>query len=279
MVQHPLSLPADRQLLSRFLEHVRVDSATPPRQLLARLAEAFSHLPYENLSKIIRFKQSGSVVAAREDPAEIIEGHITGGTGGTCFSLTATLLHLVRSLGFAAEPILADRGYGPNTHCALLVHIDHHPHLLDPGFLIVDPIPLSGAEQIVKTRFNELVLVPDPTHRKLDLFTVEKNGRRYRLTFKTEPADVSEFLRAWDASFSWEMMHYPVVTRVVDQQQIYLRGQYEQIRNLGAVQLREIPPTELAHTISSQFGIQLPIVQQALAILRQQGDRLTRAQP
>jgi arylamine N-acetyltransferase len=98
-------------------------------------ARAFATLPYENLSKVIRFAEAGDAVAARELPAEIINRHLQWGTGGTCFSLTATLLHLIRSLGFEAEPILADRPYGSNTHCALRVMVEGQPHLLDPGYL------------------------------------------------------------------------------------------------------------------------------------------------
>ena len=45
-------------------------------------------------------------------PAEVLADHEQCGAGGTCFSLTAAFLHLVRSLGWKAEPLLADRRYG-----------------------------------------------------------------------------------------------------------------------------------------------------------------------
>ena len=109
-------------------------------------------------------------------------------SGGTCFSLTAALLHLVRSLGLPGEPILADRRYGVDTHCALLVWLDDRPHLLDPGYLIVEPVPLDATtnELVVPTRFNQLHLMPGEADR-IELHTAEQGNRRYRLTYKTSP--------------------------------------------------------------------------------------------
>lgn len=273
MLTEPLAAPADLELLSRFLGHFQLDPRTEPRRLLAEVSAAFSRVPYENLSKIIKFQQSGNVSAARQCPDEILIGHFRWGTGGTCFSLTAAMLYLVRSLGFRADPILADRSYGSNTHCALVVWIDDRPHLLDPGFLIVDPIPIAlASEQRVTTAFNAVVLAAQQDSAKIDLFTCDKTSRRHRVTFKTDPVDSGEFLRAWDESFAWDMMHYPVLTRVVDQQQVYVRGLYQQIRRDNAVIRQQIAPDELARSITSQFGIHPQIVQEALAILQGAGD-------
>ncbi len=83
------------------------------------------------------------------------------GSGGTCFSLTATLLALVRSLGLRAEPILADRPYGERTHSGLIVWIDDRAHLVDPGYLLTEPIPLEADLLIEKpTSFNTVILTP-----------------------------------------------------------------------------------------------------------------------
>src|SRR5687767_5394334 len=103
MVQHPLAIPQDQELLSRFVQYFQLNPRSTPRELLRQVATAFSRLPYENLSKIIKFEDCQNVTAARQFPHEIVQGHIQYGAGGTCFSLTSTLLYLVRSLGFQAE--------------------------------------------------------------------------------------------------------------------------------------------------------------------------------
>jgi arylamine N-acetyltransferase len=241
-----------------------------PRDKLRQVTAAFARLPYENLTKIIKEDERGGA-AARRAPDEVLADHWRLGAGGTCFSLTATLLHLVRALGFDAQPLLADRRYGANTHCALLVWIEDRPHLIDPGYLIVEPIPLGGSEpRRIATDFNELVLAPRGDE-KLDLSTLSSSGETYRLTYKTSPADASEFLRAWDESFGWEMMQYPLLTRACEGRQVYLRGHHHQVRRRSTTARQEIPPADLLRRIVEDFGIDPGVARRALDILRRKG--------
>src|SRR5579862_4890429 len=125
MHHHPLSPPErDSPHLRDFLCANNIDPSRAPIELLTDVASAFSRLPFENLTKIIKDAEAGRVEEARRTPGEVLEDHWTLGTGGTCFALTSTMLHLVRALGFQAEPILADRSYGADTHSAFLVWLD-----------------------------------------------------------------------------------------------------------------------------------------------------------
>jgi arylamine N-acetyltransferase len=174
----------------------------------------------------------------------------------------------VRSLGWKAEYILADRRYGLDTHCALLVWMDDVPHLLDPGFLIVDPIPVSSAEQGVETGFNRLILAPEGRNDRISLSTVRQDSKTYRLTYKISPVDTSEFYQAWDASFDWDMMHYPLLTRTAASGQIYLNGSRLRITGTDSVERREITGENLAATISEEFSIRPEIAARAISILK-----------
>lgn len=258
-------------MLREFLRHFGIHRSG---NLLNSVAAAFARLPYENLTKIIKWTECGRSPQARRGPREVFWDHVALGTGGTCFSLTATLLHLVRTLGYEAEPILADRRYGLNTHCALLVWISGRLHLLDPGYLIVDPMPLPSGERHLQTEFNELLLVPVPGRDVLELRTVEADACRHRLTYKLLPIDTPEFLKVWDESFGWEMMRYPLLTRAEHGRQLYLRGNRFQVRTPGAVDHREIPPQELLARIQSEFRIAPSVAARALSILGKRGERL-----
>jgi len=270
---NPLAQPQDRDVLMAFVKHFRLSADRTPRERLRDVATAFTHLPYENLTKIIKEDQEQAAIRSRRLPAEVLADHFRAGAGGTCFSLAATLLHLVRSLGWQAEPLLADRRYGENTHCALLVWIDGRPHLLDPGYLILDPIPLDVRSQTrIVTEFNELVLTPQTGGRRLDLATVAQGQRKHRLTFKTEPADPGEFLQAWDASFDWDMMRYPVLSRVRSGRQLYLQGGRFQVRDQQSVRREEIPGRQLAQQIAEAFDIAPAIIARALEILHRKGE-------
>jgi arylamine N-acetyltransferase len=234
---------------------------------------AFAGLPYENITKIIKRAEAGSAEKARRYPEEVIRNHFDWGAGGTCFSLTSALAHLVRNLGWKAEYILADRRYGQNTHCALLVWIDEAPHLLDPGYLVINPIPLpTGEPKEFQTSFNSLILAPEARQNRISLSTTRKGAKTYRLTYKTSPVDEGDFFKAWDESFGWEMMRYPLLTRTEASKQIYLNGSRLQISNANSVEKREVHTKELVAKIAAEFHIHPSVVAHAISILRDKGE-------
>jgi arylamine N-acetyltransferase len=268
MSDNPLAVPESAELLELFRSGCRLTSESEPVVALRQVATAFSRLPYENLTKIIKQHARGAGESPRRPPSEVLTDHFQYGAGGTCFSLTATLLHLVRCLGWRVEPILADRRYGANTHCALLVWIDDRPHLLDPGYLIVTPLPIGGKdERRIHTEFNQLLLTPKAGGERLDLRTVDHTGERYRLTFKTSPVDASEFLQAWDDSFSWDMMQYPLLTCTRGGRQLYLRGTTLQERDLNSVNRSNVARDEIINQINLAFGVAPSISRRALELL------------
>jgi arylamine N-acetyltransferase len=255
--------------LSLFKRHFGIQVGGPPDQVLEAVVTAFSRLPYENITKIIKRAECGSPGKSRRYPEEVIRDHIAWGSGGTCFSLTSALRQLVRSLGWEAEYILADRRYGQDTHCALLLRIEGVPHLLDPGFLIVKPIPLRpGAEREIRTGFNRVVLAPEGQKDRVSLSTIGQSSRTCRLTYKTSPVDEGEFFRAWDASFGWDMMRYPLLTRAAANSQIYFRGSRLQVSSAGKIEKSEIPDDGLAARIAAEFSINPSVVARAISILK-----------
>ena len=257
-----------------FLERYPLDPRVGRREQLACLTRSFSRLPYENLTKIIAHEKFSSVRAAQGDTARLILDHLRHGTGGTCFALTIALHGILEELGFRAEPILADRPYGPNTHCALLVWLDGRTHLIDPGFLINDPVPLDGPRPIsIDAGFQQTVLKPVSDDR-MELHSRRGGREQLRITFRTVPADPSSFLRAWDDSFGWDMMRYPIVTSLWRDSHVYLRANRLQTRSPEGLSREEVDPSTLPELIRSVFGVHPVITREALAILQRRGERL-----
>jgi arylamine N-acetyltransferase len=255
--------------LSAFMGYYGIPADESPERLLGSVVNAFARLPYENITKIIKHEASGNCGRARRYPEEVIRDHINWGTGGTCFSLTSALLHLVRGLGWKADYILADRRYGQDTHCALILWIENRPHLLDPGFLMVHPVALPPEkEEVIRTGFNSLILAPEREPGRFSLHTVREGKRVYRLTYKMSPVDAGEFCRAWDASFHWDMMRYPLLTRTADSKQIYLKGSRIQISSTEATERRNVSGEELIGRIAAEFCIHPAVVARAVSILK-----------
>ena len=268
----PLAHPPQKSpTLRLFASHFGLRPEPESPAALEALARAFARMPYENLTKIIRSAEASADRVERL-PHDVVAEHVAFGSGGTCFSLTAALLHLVRALGWRAEPILADRHYGADTHCALIVWLDRQPHLLDPGYLIVRPVPLgTDGETRVDNGFNEVILTPQAGER-IDLSTEQDGSRSHRLTFKAAPADPAQFLNAWRASFDWDMMRYPVLTRIAHGEHLYVQDRRWRRRGRDRVERDEIALEALPQRLAQDFGINETVVRRALDILRRKGE-------
>mgnify|MGYP001969691144 CR=1 FL=1 len=97
MTENPLAGPSDDSgALRSFCEHFRLETEAREEALVEKVAIAFASLPYENLTKILKHDREEGV--ARRGPEEVISDHLRVGSGGTCFSLTAALLHARSSL-------------------------------------------------------------------------------------------------------------------------------------------------------------------------------------
>jgi len=226
-----------------------------------QVGRAFSAMPYENLTKIIK---AGTVVTPRSAmrlPDEVISDHLQWGCGGTCFSLAAAMIAIFDALGIEAHPILADRHYGTDTHCGLVVMHNRSTLLLDPGYLLFIPTPLPERTTVsVALGYTTIELQPSDDGSRIDLVTVVSGSRKTRLTYKRSPVDPETFERAWVASFAWEMMTYPVLNRCAAGEHIYLQGSTLAVRSaLGTTRTR-LGLKEQAAFIGDSMGISREIV-------------------
>jgi arylamine N-acetyltransferase len=184
-------------------------------QKVEAIARLFSTIPYENLTKIIKSDILVNARSALRYPDELLNDWIRWGTGGTCFSLTSAIIAVYNCMGIEAHPLLADRHYGTDTHCALVVVIPEGVYLLDPGFLLYHPVQLPHFAPVsVQTGYNIIELIPKENGSRIEMYTIVKGSRKMRLVYKSAFVDSIRFEKAWESSFTWEMMNYPVLTRV-----------------------------------------------------------------
>ena len=265
------AVPYTDPLLHTFCAHWKIPLGGERRETLARIACAFGAIPYENLTKIIGVAEAHSTIA-KQTPEEVINGFIRHGTGGTCFPLTLTLHRLVTALGWEAHPIVADRRYGADTHCALIVRVEPTGwHLLDPGYLLTTPIiiPHSGAARY------ELPLATVELRCQSNTDRVELHTRipgteawKYRLTYKISPVDDETFHAAWDRSFGWEMMTYPIISSAIGDTQVYVQKNTILVRSPTQATRITLSDDALAHEVATRLSLSAEIVRKALGYLR-----------
>jgi arylamine N-acetyltransferase len=229
------------------------------------VAEAFKLVPYENLTKILKASSVISAASAMRYPDEVIGDYLTWGTGGTCFSLTASMVAVYDALGFEVYPVLADRHYGVDTHCGLvLVTPEGKTVLLDPGYLLCTPVTVPTESPVfMDTGYNRIELRPAGNGR-LELYTIVKTNRKLRLTFKMGSVSDEMFGNAWERSFAFEMMTYPVLTRQYRGCHQYLQGTTLAVRNSRRTERTVLTPEQQIEFISGQMGIHREIAKRAL---------------
>ncbi len=245
---HPLFTISDTSLIERFFSRLSVSRT----DTVSYICRTFSHIPYENISKINVLETKKN--AWKRLPETVLSDFFVYGAGGTCFSLTATLIALFSSRQIQSFPILADRHYGPNTHSAVVLITNNQLSLIDPGYLIHHPIsiPINGTVE-EKRSFNTVAITATDNGKLLELHTILNNDRRYRLTYKLTPASPEQFEQAWNDSFLFDMMHYPVLTTVLNDTHIYLQGTRLKINRNGVRTTYEIEdntiPSDITHSL------------------------------
>ena len=89
----------DNEILARLLNKFGIDPVQHRDQLINRIAGAFKNVPFKNLTKILKAGAVISAASAMRYPDELLGDFLKWGTGGTCFSLTASVVAVFDSLG------------------------------------------------------------------------------------------------------------------------------------------------------------------------------------
>jgi arylamine N-acetyltransferase len=247
------------------LDHFGIVPRRADRDLLAELGHAFSALPYENLTKLVKKHRCPPGPLRRRAPREVIEDHAALGSGGTCFALTELFASVLKRVGLHSHPVLCRTRQRPDGHCALLVQVGDAPCLIDPGYLIHEPMPLTGDDRTGPVRLEVVA------EGALDLYTY---GRwRYRVDLAPAPRD--RFLAAWDASFDWSMMRGVHLCTADTEGYTYLNGSKLCQRGGGRSGSLNLRGRE-AEELHCRYGLDPDLVATAYRLVASQRDRARR---
>ncbi len=264
----PVFRCTDRGVLNRFCQRYDIQADAPQQTVIDQVAQAFSAIPYENLTKIIKADGVIKPQSAMRLPDEVLADHLRWGCGGTCFSLTAAIIAVYDALGIEAHPLLADRHYGTDTHCGCVVVRERQMLLIDPGYLMFIPTPLPTAATVtIAMGYTTIELCPLDKGMRVELATVVKGSRKIRFIYKRPIADSEAFVRAWIDSFAWEMMTYPVLNRCTAGQHLYLQGSLLAVRSAEKTTRTILDTSEQIAFIGNTMGIASAIIQKAWGVI------------
>ena len=155
--------------------------------------------------------------------------------------------------------------------------IAHSSYLLDPGYLIFDPLPMPlpqpfGTGEAFFPLSPNCVRLVRPTLESMELWTGGAGApMKLRFEYPVEGVSVEEFKHHWNESFYREMMTYPVLNRLDREkgvQYYYQKGNLV-VRSSSGSQMTKIAPADRVQTLSDIFKLSPDIIERALNILEQ----------
>jgi arylamine N-acetyltransferase len=239
-----------------------------PAPVLSALWE-LSALPYENLSKIVAFSHGGNMESTLGLASDWLEKSRDTGAGGTCFSLTWWLRRRIRASGLDCGLLMGDKGRDLNIHCGLRFEWQGRGYLLDPGYMIFDPLPLpdAGLATMAWVSPNEVRVEDLPDLDVWRLWSGPRGAMKRRFDFRRKPVPEEEFLAHWEASYALPMMRYPVLNRNLGGTQFYLQKRSLLVRAPEGGEMRKLARAELMDVLGATFGIPEALARSALDVV------------
>lgn len=262
-------MPLDlyRDVAKDFLKLSRLRYERPDLVQLEKLMRAFSRLPYENFTKIIRAREFEGDGRLRS-PDIVLGDHMDHGTGGTCFSLTHFFEQVLKFNGYETYPVLCDRSYGPDTHCALIARVSGKKCLVDPGFLMEAPLRLPPEGHSLQEGITSSIkLARLGTTSQFLLFSEGGGKSKLRYRLRDIPIEPEAFKKRWVDSFEWAMMRHPCISRMTENGQIFMRDKVLRSNKKNG-RLQESIAKKFEDTVSDLFDVDKKIVERAVSCIK-----------
>lgn len=264
------------EALEIFRQLHPLPTGPPDMGKITDILKVFSHIPYENLSKIIKLHAHFDSYQRLRLPHEVLADHLRHSLGGTCFSLTFTLQTILTLSGYQCYPVLADMLWGENVHCAVVLQFENQKFLLDPGYLMTQPLELAQKpRQSLRTPFNLVELTYHGHTGLYHLSTIAKNQRKWRYCFKDHKVSARQFLHCWLESFYWNSLNGICLTRVEEDRIIYVHKNFMRETGIDFYKNHNLKGN-LTGTIEERFSIPRGWVDQALLAAERTRERKRR---
>ena len=250
-----------------FSDFFKLKINQPDLLSLKKILEKFSTIPYENISKIIKLSHTWDNEQKIRLPDVVMEEHANYFLGGTCFSLTFFLETILLHFGYMCYPVMADMRVGRNIHCAIIVIFNQTKYLVDPGYLLNNPMEINPQKpRIYRSQNVGLELQYNEIQQKYQLFTFSKREMKWRYNFRDVPCSKEEFLQHWLASFTKSSMHGICLTKLQKNGMIYIHKNF--MRETTFTSKKNFNISRIYHqTIENTFGINKQLIDQAKTAL------------
>lgn len=257
--------------IDRYLGVLGVPGREPSRAALDHLVAAhLIRVPFENLSKVFRYRRLGLV---RLPPLELfLDGIERDHLGGTCYANNSHFWSLLVGLGYRARLCGADMAR-PDVHLVIMVELEDREVLVDVGygapFRSALPLDLDQDLEIAWGRERYLLRPRDPLGcSRLDLY---RDGvLRHGYTAKPAAREPDYFWQASVDSFRPDsvFMNTFLLRRYDPDRCLAIQNRRLVESTADSVQVRELADeAELVSVAQDRFGVPAEIVTEVLSVV------------
>ena len=133
------------ELHTAVLERLQISPGELDLRNLDKLVGAYVRsVPWESASRIVKRDSTEELASCSRWPEEFWQDHLEKGGGGTCFESNYAFSSILRRLGYEGYLTINDMGDSIGCHTAIIVILQGQKWLMDVGFPIYAPLPVSG---------------------------------------------------------------------------------------------------------------------------------------
>jgi N-hydroxyarylamine O-acetyltransferase len=261
----------DARSAERYLRLLGVARTQPSLAALSELVLAhLTRVPFENISKLYRWKQQGQTTLPTLQ--QFLDGVEHWSLGGTCYSNNFHFYTLLAELQYEVKLCAADMST-PDVHMVSVVRIGGQEYLVDAGYAapFLAPIPLDlSADHVLRLGRDCYVLKPKDELGRSRLELYRYGTLKHGYLIKPRPRTIEDFQPVITDSFrpTATFLNSILLAR-------FWRNRSLLIHNLSLIEsqgsecaTRSLRRDEVAAEIHRQFGAPIEIVADAVDNLR-----------
>ncbi|MCS1352289.1 arylamine N-acetyltransferase [Mechercharimyces sp. CAU 1602] len=109
--------------IQRYIQFLGITPQSPSADHLSQIITShLNKIPFENISKLLLFKEAGGAERGIPEPDQYVKQIIAKNLGGTCYSIHYHLLHVLQHLGYKCRWTKLGK-----SHLAILVQLPEAP--------------------------------------------------------------------------------------------------------------------------------------------------------
>ena len=156
-------LPLSVDFTNNVLDFLSIHAERPTLSLLDALVNAYIRaVPWETAFRIVKRATTAETAVGPRWPEEFWTDALERGGGGTCFESNYAFFSLLQSLGYEGYLTINNMGDSIGCHTAIIIQIDGQKWLVDAGFPLYAPLPISPHGIVHRaTRFMQYTVRPN----------------------------------------------------------------------------------------------------------------------